>query len=820
MALRTANTTSNLSGSVWEQHVWTSASVSNATVSTITSAGLFTSTFTAPNTTNKVTGCWVYIFTLPTNGGNIVVTLQGNSIDTACTTYASASTLIVGWNYFRFPTPYQFTTTTANWYRFKVNNSAGNSGQCRVRVSNEPAVTATMDSVSTLGSTDDAWIGGAITANVMTPITITNTGTSTVFGSGSDTIIQASYNVSLTFGLALTVANGGTLVADQTASSKMKVTGTAMSFGGGTLDLRAPSGDKTITSTYEINNSTVGNFGIHLPPNGPGDIKTDGASWDRYAIVVSGDGTTGSNLVVDRAVDWQPGDEVVFGTAGAYNAQDKKFIKTRVNSTTFTTCDTVGGAESGFTYTHVGAHCSCLSSNTIITSTSTSAGYFIFIYGNYGNSSLKNTRFEYVTHASSKGCTIGMTNGSNVPSFDYSVFYGSGGSNRNCLSYNSTNTLTVTGIVTYGTTATNIANGGINIQSAKNINFVDCMTYGDNGTTGGAHFSCNTSSANINFTNCWSYGANGNNNSNQGGFMFYSSNKITGTDCGVNGSRYVGIMLNNASSILFLSGSIGNFAANGTTDIYVVSDTYDTDILFDTCYFGSNKLSNYLNMLEGSEIKFQNINGDDSNHGWYRRVGSAASAGSGLTDTTVRTAGSLSLVLKPEDNTDGMYWETTIPANSSSQVGIFGYAYRNATFSSGTFKVELFLPGSTTADSSYTFPTTTGSWLPFNISAYYSGTVSRLAKVRFTAITATSGAYAFIDDIYDAGTANKVAGLDVWFEGKPSPVIAAIDTSSIPAQVWAYPNTNTSANTMGANQIESSEILSNTDVTQAKVDTL
>lgn len=112
---------------------------------------------------------------------------------------------------------------------------------------------------------------------------------------------------------------------------------------------------------------------------------------------------------------------------------------------------------------------------------------------------------------------------------------------------------------------------------------------------------------------------------------------------------------------------------------------------------------------------------------------------------------------------------------------MFGYVYRNATFSSGTLKVELFLPGTLltgTPDATYTFPTTTVTWLPFNISAYYSGSVARYAIVSITGITATAGAYFFVDDLYDAGTGNKVAGLDLWDEGQPSKIMVVTDFSS------------------------------------------
>ena len=243
--------------------------------------------------------------------------------------------------------------------------------------------------------------------------------------------------------------------------------------------------------------------------------------------------------------------------------------------------------------------------------------------------------------------------------------------------------------------------------------------------------------------------------------------------------------------------------ATNTVDIFAVTGSLNQNY-WNACYFGSASLhTNYLNQLDTSITKFQNMDGNTSKHRWITNYGQWWSAGTGLTDTTVRTAGSLSVVSKPENATTGSSWTFKIPANPTSQAGIFGYVYRNATFSSGTLKVELFLPGTlltATPDATYTFPTTTGSWLPFNISAYYSGAVARYAIVRISGVTSTAGAYFFVDDLYDAGTGNKVAGLDLWDEGQPSQIMVQSDFSVVPSAVWGYSDSNTQANTMGRQQ--------------------
>ena len=301
--------------------------------------------------------------------------------------------------------------------------------------------------------------------------------------------------------------------------------------------------------------------------------------------------------------------------------------------------------------------------------------------------------------------------------------------------------------------------------------------------------SINSSSTNNTITNAHSYGANATYATLGYAIGIFGSGN-TFNSCSVNASRSRGMTLDQGVLNTFNNCNFGTIGTN-TIDIAVTSSVL-SQALFDTCSFGSATLiSNYLNALPGTDIAFQNMDGNTNKHRWYTEKGSFWSAGAGLTETTVRTPGSLSLTIRPENSSDGATMTFKVPANPTSEVLIYGYLYRNATFSSGDLKVELFLPGTSisgTPDDTVTLATTTGSWLPFVLNAYYSGSVSRYATVRITAKTATAGAYAFLDDIYDAGTLNKVAGLDLWDSGHISEIIVASDYSSIPEQtrlaVW------------------------------------
>jgi len=273
---------------------------------------------------------------------------------------------------------------------------------------------------------------------------------------------------------------------------------------------------------------------------------------------------------------------------------------------------------------------------------------------------------------------------------------------------------------------------------------------------------------------------------------------------GVNsGTINRGISLNGSLSNKFLNSEFGTVTKHYDTDIYCTSSTLNT-MVFENCLFGStNLITNYLNQFNGSELAFQKYQQTTNKHRWYTNTGSARSTGAGLEDTTVKTAGSLNLVLLPENNTVGFAWEFNVLAPATSLSFINGYLQKNATFGSSIAKVELWLPGSdtsSTADASLTADNTTGTWQAFNIYKLYSGTAPGLSTVRITAISSTAGAYVYVADLF-----NSVGALNLWNSGKPAKQIAITDFSAVPAAVWGFPDGNTISSTMGRRQIDGSD---------------
>jgi hypothetical protein len=569
-------------------------------------------------------------------------------------------------------------------------------------------------------------------------------------------------------------------------------------------------------------NGTTGNYGIFTNGSKGENIVLNGTAPTAYAVdYVSGSGTTASPMITSGDLG-AVGDEIAIAATGNYAHTEYKFIKTKNSATSYVLADTAGGAESGLAQTHsTNAKVCNLQRNVIVTTTNTAQAWYFYLQASGTNHDyyFKNSRFEYLGN-------------SGVGKFGISVGYSTGQANAQLTMFS--------GNVGYGALYSTLYWYGIPTPSGATYDDnIFTKTTASSGTFGASFLSvanktCNRwyfldmrgSSISTNTLNAatlndfYIAGCNTAAVGNQSGMQLGGSlTSVTFNRTKIIASRTASISMVTQShaKVVFNDSDLGLGLSNGI-DIQFVSNSYFADILFNNCSFGSATLiSNYLTQLDGTEIKMQKYNKTANEHRWYNNYGSGRSSGAGLTETTVRTANSLALAILPENNTTGFSWSTNIVAVPSTNVFINGYLQRNSTFSSGTVKVELFLPNSTVADATYTFPTTTATWLPFNISAYYSGTETLFATVKFTAVTATAGAEVFIDDLYDAGTSNKLAGLDVWNEGKPTPVIAQTDISAVPSLVWAFPDSSTTVSTMGRRQVDTGN---NAEVTQGKVDQL
>lgn len=770
-----------------------------------TTGGVTSATFTAPNTTNQATGVVIYINSVPNTSAVYTVELMESGVSKASATVSGAD-MKVGYCYLKW-TPYTFTTTAAGAYAVKITSTL-NSGTLASATSGF-WYEVSYDSTSSPADGDDIIHCGFHNGGLTTKQWDIPDGT--VFGSGA--IKNLGSSVTRTMQAALMVGQGGTVKWDTAADCNVEIKGAIFPTVGGTVDKRANASNIEIVAKLTINCDVAnGDYGVHLPPSSfNGRFLTDGMEVEHRAQYASGVGTAANPAVFQAAHGLSVNDEVIIpGTT--YDGNQTRFVISIPSPTELVWSATLGGAESAITNSPAaGVWVGNLTRNSIVTAKTTTRGYYL--YNNTSNSEISSfnyTRWEYASCASGPNLQFANNSTSTPPDINGMVGYRNSASGRTSWTISSTFSQEINDCILYETLGSNyVGQSGMALQSSSNKTINRFMHYALPGSTQNcAGLSLTSSATNNTINDSHFYGAGANNGSLAYAIGIIGSHGNTFNNCTVNNSRVRAIYSTDGFNNTFNNCNFGTVGSN-LTDIFVASSSLAT-MVFSNCNFGSaTRLANVANCLTGTDIAFQDIDGNQSKHGWETPNAIFDSSGAGLTDTTVRTAGSLALAIKPRNATIGGQMTFKIPAAPTSAVAVFGYIYRNSTFSSGDITVDLFLPGTLTTDTpddTVTLSTTTSDWLYWNLNAYYSGSVARFATVRITAKTVTAGAYAFLDDIFDAQTGNKLAGIDLWDNGHIAPVLQPTDfASAIPSiasasatAVWdKAASAHTTAGTMG-----------------------
>jgi hypothetical protein len=816
MALHAAAADGNWSTAATWNQVTNTPTLHASTNLAIDTTDRFTATFTAPNTTNACTGVLLYI-TAVGSGGTVTVTLQESTVDTAAARTLNITALVLNsWVYFRFATPYVFTTTGAGAYRFKVKaaSPAGTSNAATDSGGTLYTYLATDDRAAVPAATDNVWIVGH---NQATAITVTMDGTQTI-GSGTDT---TGLN-RRTIGSAIAIYNSGLLVWDTASSATLTCLGNIISGSGGELRIgtvAVPYPSANVATLNFNENGTSVRYGLEAYLNGKltlqGTPKTSTTLWK--TTYASGAGTAASPMLVDTSVDWAVGDEIIVcaysANATNYNESENKFIKTKNSATSYVISDTSGGAEAALAFTHTaGAYILNVQRNVIIKSTTTTESFYLFNDNTTaGDVDIDWVRFETMgaNTTSKNGISLTSSNSSRS-SCDYSVAYRALFRGFVFL-LDGYSTDTYTGLIACNqNTASTV---GAFDHAGRGKALVDCFAVKNNRTG----FNLNCSGATL--TRCVAIsnntaGAGANNNT--GGFSMFNNILTALNNCEAHCNRILGMCLNGTTRLSFTSFLSGSKGTNAI-DISCLSNTYNDATFINSTFSSATFVSNYTGMLIGSEVKFQTYNGTANNHAWYTNTGVARSSGSGLVDTTNKTSGNLTVRLAPENLTTGFVWEFLIGIKANTAAQIVGFAQKNVAFGSSVCTVELFLPGSTVADATATLDNTTGSWQVFSLAASYTGSVAGFATIRITAKTTTASAYVYFADFYN-GT-NVLTGLQSWYNGKPTPVMT--DLLGDPASVWAIlTSTLTTAGTVGKLVVDNLNATMSSRASQTSVDTI
>lgn len=800
MAYKVAAVTGNWSTAGTWYSVPNTPTLHASTNITISTTNLFTATFTAPNLVDSVNGCLLYIIAPGTAGQTVTVTLQDNTVDTGATATLSFTDIKANsWVYFSFGTPYTFASLAAGRYRFKVvsSGSGSHTGAADSGAANL-AYLATTDATGAPASTDYVFI---TSKNLGAAITVTMEGTRSI-GNGADTASPSS-TCTRSIGIAVQILYNGILSWDTATSATLTSLGSIISANGGEFRMgtvAVPLVSGVLARLIFNENGTSCNYGLIQMPSGKvtmqGIAKSSTSLWKtKYA---SGSGTAASPLITADAVDWVVGDEIVKGpstnNAANYSEGESRFIITKNSSTSYVVSATKGGAESAFTNINTDSWLINVERNALIDTTNTAQSFYFCIQETADASliQVKWARFETLGASTAivKNGVIFAT-GDTFGNIDYSVAYRP--LYRGFTWNGSTATQSHTGLVVYGQNSA-AATYGIDIAgNAANKTFTDCFAINCNrGGIGIIASSCT-------FNRIYALGCNSANSASVAALTINSYN-CTYNSIEVHANRLHGIWMRSNAENTFNSALVGTKGDNDI-DVDIESGNFNKAYFISSSFSSATFVNGYSGMVDGSRIGFQNLSGTANNHVSYYKYGLLRSTGAGLADTTIRTSGSRGVRLAPENLANGLLWEFQIPAIALSTVFWKGYLQKNAAFGTDVCRVELWLPGSTSADATSTLSDTTGTWQSVLVNAYYSGTESKLATIKIYALSATASAYIFIDDMYDAGdgsstTSNPIAGLDIWYLGIPATLIVStvVDAGS----VWNYPTAGlTTAGTTG-----------------------
>ncbi len=743
--------------------------------------------FTAPNTTNACLGCYIFVVTV--GAGNVTLTLRESGVDKSSETVASSSLVAGSWNFIRFTTPYTYTTTGSSAYDFKLTDT-GSTVIAQSSTGSRFAYRAVDNRTGVPGTSDDIMVGGYITNAGRTNQTCTVDGTQTL-GSNGGSGVPVAREVGVA---AISVVAGGTFKYDIAANSQLTCKGSVAIYPGGEFDNGTvanpvPSGQ---TAKHIFSMSTSGGNGVAIF-NGGKFIPQGNPRANIHTNYVSGVGTAADPMIVASDIG-VVNDEVLITATNGSGQSEYRVIKAKNSLTSYVLSNTAGGAESALTYTHTSdAYVMNLQRNAIFTTDNTSRAFYIVSYSTVaGDVNCDWTRFEYIgalTGSDKEG--FGISGASTVASIDNCVFYRP----INMAIYrNLTKTSsTFTNLIVCGGTAT--GNQGIFGGSATmaNNHYEDCWTVDC------ARVGFRAAGVGHTYTRCHSIDMNRTVGSVGCGFSL-PAGRSKWYSCEAHLCGVQGVYIGGSHFADFYDCEFGNKGTN-TIDITTVADTVPI-LMLENCLFDSaTLLSGYTALGDGSEINFQKFNQIATSHRFYSPYGKAISTGAGLSDTTVRTTGSLGIALQPEDSTTGFTWSFQIPAVGNTTVNFQGFAQKNAAFGTDVCTINLYLPGSTTPDATANLSDTTGSYLPLILSAYYNSSISGLATVEIIAKSTTAGAYIYIDDLYNAGDTvtnyDKLAGLDIWHGGKPASIISPLFLGGIPGAVWAQSANNVIAGTMG-----------------------
>jgi len=789
----------------------------------------------------------------PTNSStkDVTVTLQENTgswVDRATVTLTAAQiTNSVSNNNqatwitpFTFSVPYAVDTTASKW-RFNITQSAGGSNNWNLRTSNgtAPSYIAWCDNALSYTTNDVIIAKDKITIDQNCQFNgLLSTGDSTysvcaIACTGS----TGDYN------------NNGMIVWDNTpaASYTMTINGTMLmsahaGFHVGDSANRIPTAQKAIVQVIPATSGTNTNSGIwnggfanHASYIGRMNIQMYGEIPTTRSTTLSADAAASQpNIVTTDSTGWAIGDKLAIGKAGVVGG---------IPDTAPYTINTIAGTNIGLT-------------TNILTNARKSGGH-VFRLNGYG------VEFRNTHNAT----ILNYFNGGNNVVFsgvwlDGIAFNTSNGTSQWYDDASNIGNITIedcsvsNGLMTGGSTLMQNINFANKPMSVQRCHWFKANTFG---TLYGPTSTIKTFTNNIcisgsvtgffklqnmNITNNYFYNNSGQFIGNSSGWFnsTVSNNYFWGTSSGV--MRNDGAMVNviwSGNQHEQVLRSIWNFST--IINCPMINETYGIEAGSFEIYHAFVGYSPYANFVidnpnigtsitptlndtdgvDGSQIRFQNYDQTANSDFTHMPYGKIYRTGTGLADTTVRTAGGFAMRFEPTYSPNLMHWEQNVPTGNiqnktmtvSLWVKLNNAAYYGGTHTKPTLTINY---DNGTTVSSVALGNT--NWQLLACTFTPTTTYGQI-EMKVTGATDATGTnrYFYVDDVnvaYPAGVAIDLGNLDLWAEGLP--VAPAIATMPSLGGVWDEPlSAHTIAGSAGKILKDGAD---NAELTQAKVDTL
>jgi hypothetical protein len=247
-------------------------------------------------------------------------------------------------------------------------------------------------------------------------------------------------------------------------------------------------------------------------------------------------------------------------------------------------------------------------------------------------------------------------------------------------------------------------------------------------------------------------------------------------------------------NVKFIDESVGTEATVDYLYEAFASSSPFADVVFDNPNIGTitAPTANDIENVDGTQVRFQNYDQVANVDFTHMPYGKIYRTGTGLADTTVRTAGGFAMRFEPIFSPNLMHWEQTIPTgniqNKTMTVSVW-VKINNAAYYAGTHTKPTLTIDYDNGTTLSSVATTGTGWQQLAVVFTPTTTYGQI-EMKITGATDATGTnrYFYVDDVnvaYPAGVAIDLGNLDLWAEGLPvSPAIATMPSLG---GVWDEP---------------------------------